>query len=323
MNGVSIVIPNWNGADKLVDTIEALLWNLKELSYPFEIIVVDDASTDNSREILRVFDNITIEYNNTNQGFSKTANKGVQLAGYDLVFIMSNDIVIGDSFESLIAHFNDPSVFAVSPQVMWSDGRFAYGKRSVMWHHGYFKVREHSEYTYPVHTLFACGGSGMFRRNVFLELGGFDDMYSPFYWEEIDLCYRAWKRGYTVIHDPRAVVCNNSAGVIKKHFSPRYIKHISGRNSYLFLWKNITSPNLIREHVRCLLPSLLKEIFACRFRFPMCFFAALEYLPQVLFMRRQEKRHAGLSDNEVIARVNNDTPVYQELETRKLERVTQ
>jgi len=311
MNGLSIVIPNWNGAKKLNDTLAKNYRKIKKIGIPFEIIIVDDASTDESVSILANYPYVKISTNTKNQGFSRTANRGVLLAQYDRVFILSNDIVIGDSIEYMLSHFSDPSVFAVSPQVRWrKTGSFAYGKRKVNWDQGCFKVEERKFISSPCCTLFACGGSAVFDRKKFLDLGGFDDLYHPFYWEEIDLSYRAWKHGFKVIHEPRSTVYNSESGVIKNSFTSKYIKLVSGRNSYLFLWKNIYSAHLIKEHLFGLIPSVLKDIFSFRFRFPICFCWALTRLPKVIKKRIEERRKSVITDSEVFSVINSDCPYY-------------
>lgn len=300
MNGISIVIPNWNGLQTLPAVLQRVYDVMNVLGAPFEVIMVDDASTDSSLDVLHKFPRVRLAISKKNQGFSATANRGVEVARYDLVFLMSNDILIDHSLRAMIGHFDDPSVFAVSPQVRWrSTGTFAYGKRSANWENGYFKVQEHPFIASPVPTLFACGGSAMFRKSIFMELGGFDTLYHPFYWEEIDLGYRAWKRGYRTVHEPRATVYNTDNGVIKSNFKQRYVKLISGRNSYLFLWKNITGASLVRQHLRILAPSLFEDICRNAWRFPLCAIMALFRLPQVLRSRSRERQFQVRSDEQI------------------------
>ncbi len=300
MNGISIVIPNWNGARTLPFVLKRVYEVMNAQQCPFEVIVIDDASTDESLETLKDFPQVRLGISQRNQGFSKTANRCVASARYELVFLISNDILLTGSINPMIEHFDDPKVFAVSPQVRWrNNGVFAYGKRTVQWDNGYFKVKEHPFIATPVYTLFACGGSAIFRKSLFMELGGFDDLYKPFYWEEIDLSYRAWKRGYTVIHEPRSTVYNTDRGVIKTNFKRWYIKLISGRNSYLFLWKNINSAKYMRRHLSILLPSLIADVLHNQWRFPLCVLMALLRLPAVLRRRSVEKQHVVVDDESV------------------------
>ncbi|MCD6459536.1 glycosyltransferase [bacterium] len=311
MNAISVVIPNWNGEKTLETALKSVFDTFRTLNRPYEVIVVDDFSTDSSVEIVERFTGVRIFKNFSNRGFSLTANFGVRCAKYDLVFIMSNDIIIEPSFEHLVIHFLDDKVFAVSPQVRWKNsGKFAYGKRTANWENGYFKVVESKYISYPSYTLFACGGSALFDRKKFLDLGGFDELYHPFYWEEIDISYRALKRGLKIIHEPSAVVFNSDDGVIKNSYKSRYVKHISGRNSYLFLWKNITSKTMIKNHLKNLFPSLLKDILDRKFRFAKCFFSALVRLPKALYKRLEEKKNTSVSDEEIIKVVNQDISLY-------------
>lgn len=314
MRELSIVIPNWNGAEQLGQNLTKIYAFLRKSGLKFEIIVIDDASTDDSESVLSDCSFAETIYNKKNLGFAKTANRGVASAGYKHVFILSNDIVLDNSLEYLLEHFDRDDVFAVMPQVKWIDtGFFAYGKRGVIWENGLFKVEEQVTGGQPVNTLFASGGSAVFKRDLFLDLGGFDSLYEPFYWEEIDLSYRAWKRGYSVIYDPRTFVWNTRCGVIKQFYKQKYIKHISGRNSYLFVWKNITQPELTRQHISQLAPSFIKDAVCGKWRFPMCLAAAFCKFLNAYSGRRIEYRECRRSDEEVFALVNSNESVISNI----------
>src|SRR5207249_955437 len=66
----------------------------------------------------------------------------------------------------------------------------------------------------PFYSMFASGGSAMFDRRRFLELGGFDPLFAPFYLEDVELSYRAWKRGLTVAYEPRSAVRHQFSSTI-------------------------------------------------------------------------------------------------------------
>lgn len=307
MNGISFIIPNWNGAEKLRTTLPALMKVLTAVQYPWEIIVVDDASTDGSVALLSSNPQIRLFVNSINRGFSATANRGVFNASYDVVFIMSNDIILDASINALFHHFSDPATFAVSPKVCWKQsGSYAYGRRGVEWNKGCFKVVEYPESIQSSYTLFACGGSAAYSRDIFIELGGFDALYHPFYWEEIDLSYRAWKRGFVVIHEPRCTVYNDRGGVIKEKFRSWYIKQISGRNSYLFVWKNITCSNMLKQHLATLFPLLLHDLLRGQTRFPLCFMRAVSKLFPTVLRRYTEQREELISDEAVLSLINGE-----------------
>ncbi|MGH9593996.1 MAG: glycosyltransferase, partial [Bryobacteraceae bacterium] len=87
--------------------------------------------------------------------------------------------------------------------------------------------------------FYGGGGSCAFDRAKFLELGGFDEILHPFYLEDTDLGYMAWKRGWQVLYQPRSVVYHEHRGTIGKRFSEAYIQSVLKKNFLLFCWKNI------------------------------------------------------------------------------------
>ena len=88
-------------------------------------------------------------------------------------------------------------------------------------------------------TFYAGGGSTAYDRNKLLELGGFDSLMEPFYLEDADISYMAWKRGWFVFYEPRSVVYHEHRGTIGKHFSETEIQKALQQNNLLFTWKNI------------------------------------------------------------------------------------
>ena len=127
-----------------------------------------------------------------------------------------------------------------------------------------------------------------------MQLGGMDPLYAPFYWEDVDLGYRAWKRGWRIIFDPRAhVVHDHEISVIKHNFSQQHVQSIAQRNQLLFIWKNIHDTKMIRSHL-LVLPKFIKN-------YPQAFFAALVRLPTALRGRGVEQRACVQSDQQVLA----------------------
>jgi GT2 family glycosyltransferase len=96
---------------------------------------------------------------------------------------------------------------------------------------------------------YACGGAMAFRRSEFLSLGGFDPLYAPFYWEDVDLSYRARKRGRRILHVADARVDHDHGRTIGERFEPRRIAEIYERNRLIFTWKNLTDPLPWRKHL--------------------------------------------------------------------------
>ena len=144
----------------------------------------------------------------------------------------------------------------------------------------------------------------MVDRKRYLELGGFDTMYHPLYYEEIDLSYRALKRGWKVLYEPRSIAYHKVQATITKQSKRRKIGWISARNNYLFVWRNILDPSMTASFLANIPWFLLRDLFRLRFRFWIAFFMALKRLPRALDGRFREKREVKFSDGETLARIN-------------------
>lgn len=290
---VSIVIPNWNGSKRLKRNLPKVLEAAQKGSVK-EVIVVDDASVDDSARVLKEnFSDINLIQKDKNSGFSTTVNLGVEKAGGDLVLLLNNDVSPKEDFlEALLPHFKNPKVFSVGCN---SGGLWvvAYFKDGYFWH-SQASVKE--EDVIETHrTLWASGGSGIFKKSIWQELSGLDELFNPFYEEDADLGYRATKRGYLNLWEPKSVVEHyREPGVISTHFSKQFVDKIAQRNQLFFIWKNITSDKLISEHVKALAKRLLQHP-----KYWQVFLSALIKRPQILAKREVEKKQSKLSDEEV------------------------
>lgn len=146
-----------------------------------------------------------------------------------------------------------------------------------------------------------CGAIGIFDRRIFLELGGFDDIYLPFFVEETDLCYRAWKRGYRVLYDPRPWLVHHhrESGTILRKFAWSVRKVQYRKNRLLFLWKNLTHPAYVALHVVYLVFQLCFSWMAGHGVFYRGFAEAVKLWREVLARRREEVPKFVRSDRQV------------------------
>lgn len=266
-----------------------------------EIIVVDDCSTDNSIEILKEFP-VSVICNEKNLGFSSTVNKGVKEADGEIVVLLNTDVAPENNFlEPLIAHFDDPKIFAVGCMDKSIEGSKVVlrGRGLGKWERG-FLVHRRGEVD-KTNTLWVNGGSGAFRKSIWEKLGGFNTLYAPFYWEDIDLSYRALKMGFSIIFEPRSIVVHeHERGSIKKKYSPLQIKITAYKNQILFVWENVTDYSLLVAHLFWLPYFMIKAIFHRDFAFFCGFLLACVALPQVIFQRITKKQLQQRSDKEVI-----------------------
>ncbi|MBI4893500.1 MAG: glycosyltransferase [Acidobacteria bacterium] len=250
----SVVIPNWNGRDLLEKYLPSVLTAMS--GHPAnEVIVVDNGSTDGSAEFVRQhFPQARLLALPRNLGFGGGSNAGFEAASNDIVILLNSDMRVAPDFlQPLLDGFTDEKVFAVSCQIFFSDAtrkREETGLTQGWWSRGGLRVRHYDDG--QVDTLFPCfyggGGSCAFDRRKFLSLGGFDHILKPFYLEDTDLGFLAWKRGWKVLYQPASRVWHEHRGTIGKTFSRSYIDGVIGKNFLLFSWKNIHSPARLAAH---------------------------------------------------------------------------
>jgi len=239
----SVVIPNWNGRDLLEKYLPALL---EACSEGDEIIVVDNASSDGSAELLRrEFPQVRLVQAERNLGFGSGCNLGARAARNRVVVMLNNDMqVTPDFLRALLAGFTDAGVFAVSAQIFFRDPaqrREETGLTAGSFDKGFLRVRHVSES--DIHTLYptfyAGGGSSAYDREKFLDLGGFDPLFEPFYLEDTDLSYCAWRRGWKMLYQPNSCVYHEHRATIGKHYSREAILAYLQKNYVLMVWKDI------------------------------------------------------------------------------------
>jgi GT2 family glycosyltransferase/glycosyltransferase involved in cell wall biosynthesis len=244
-HAASLVIPNWNGRDLLERFLPT--WIAAIANYPgSEIIVVDNGSDDGSAEwIAANYPQVRVLALKENLGFGGGSNAGFRAAQNDIVVLLNSDMRVEPDFLApLLAGFTDAAVFAVSCQIFLGDPtkrREETGLTEGWWQDGMLRVGHREDAA--VNMLFPClyggGGSCAFDRRKFLALGGFDELLAPFYLEDTDLGFMAWKRGWKVLYQPASVVHHEHRGTIGKRFSAAYIESILQKNFTLFAWKNI------------------------------------------------------------------------------------
>ena len=212
-----------------------------------EYAVVDDASTDDSKKFVKtIFPLIKFIELAHNSGFSIAANHGVKNAQNNYVLLLNTDIKVEKDFLTpLLKYFKNDKTFAVSNRAMKNESIALTKPHQWIFKFGFFREVYSKKEKKAVYAFGASGGHSLFDRKKFLELGGFDEIFSPFYYEDADLGYRAWKRGYCVFYEPRSVVYHEHQSTIGNSFSKNYINFIVKRNMLVFLWKNLSDFSFI------------------------------------------------------------------------------
>lgn len=301
---ISVVIPNYNGVKLLEKNLPKVLDILKNYKEgKTEVIVVDDASTDKSVELLKRYKVGTLAIPK-NLGFSSAVNKGVSKAKGEIVVLLNTDVSPEKDFlRPLLGHFKDEKVFAVGcmDKSLENGKTVLRGRGLGKWEKG-FLVHRRGEVD-KTNTLWVSGGSGAFRKSIWDKLGGLNELYNPFYWEDIDLSYRALKSGYSVLFEPKSMVIHeHGMGAIKEKYSEKEIEKIVYRNQFIFSFSNATD-YAIQFGIFFWLPfHLAKAVFRKDVAFFQGFFSALVLLPKVIKTSLKAQKQFVLSDKEIIAR---------------------
>jgi O-antigen biosynthesis protein len=304
---ITLIITNWNGSDLLRECLPSVLESVKyDRSHSYEVMVIDDCSNDNSLKILSdEFPEVRTEKTPQNLGFQEANNYAVNLTGSKIVMPMNNDIKLDQkALYYLIQHFDNKDTFAVSGKIFSFDKTtFLYGNRGGYFQKGHFHLYEKPKEDNS-QTLFACGGAFMVNRQKYLDLGGFDAMYHPLYYEEIDLSYRALKRGWKIYYEPKSIAYHKVQATITRQEKQQQISLISARNNYLFVWKNILDRSMTFTFLFYIPLFLLRDLFRLKSRFWIAFYMALKRLPKALKGRTIEKSAVLHSDKEILSRIN-------------------
>lgn len=315
---ISVVIPNYNGEEILKKNIpkvvEALRTYQAKSNYAVELIINDDFSKDNSIDVLHQLKEklkntqvpLFIYQNEKNFGFSTTVNRGVRKASGDLVVLLNTDVNPQKDFLSpLVENFDDLKVFGVGcvDKSIEGENVVLRGRGVGYWGKG-FLHHEKGDLD-STNTFWVSGGSSMFRKSLWDKFGGLDEIYNPFYWEDIDLSYRAQKAGYKVLFEKRSIVIHeHEKGAIKSKYKPISVQKIAMRNQFIFIWKNITDTSLLLQHILWLPYYLLKSILKYDQVFLSGFLKALLLFPKIIQLRIKESKLNSISDREVLAQFN-------------------
>ena len=315
LSSVTIQILNWDGRHLMSECLPAVVDAVKRQSllsgHRHEILVVDNGSTDGSVEYLRQqFPDVRVLPLDRNYGFSIGNNRGLQEVHSDVVVLLNNDMLVtADFLEPLLTPFEDSSVFAVSSQIFFPDPgkrREETGKTMGKFENGF--VRFWHEETTPedenramVPIFWAGGGASAVDVRKLKTLGGFDTLYHPFYVEDADISWQAWKRGWKCMLAPRSHVVHKHRGTSRPKFGDDFVDCTIRRNQFLFIWKNITDTGLILQHLIGLPRIHGSAILLKGARFEVrSYVAAIFRLPLALWRRGSNLSEYVAGDRDVL-----------------------
>jgi len=241
VSDVSIVTINWNGKDHL----ETLLPSLAVLQAG-EIILVDNGSSDGSQEFARSrYPGVKIIQNDTNRGFAQPNNRAAEVAKGRYLAFINNDMRVDPRWiEAALARLDGNVVCTGSRILDWAGEKIDFNGSSLQYL-GYALQRDLGQQPWrsvgsPDRVLFPCGGAMLINREVFRQIGGFDEDYFAIF-EDVDLGWRLWLSGYEVAFASDSVAFHKGHGTFRTQANEkmRYLMH---RNALLTVLKNYEEP---------------------------------------------------------------------------------
>ena len=263
---VSIVIASLDDRDLLERHLPPLLAEVERRKAGDEVLVVDDTGRGSLAAWMESrygvpagpLRAIAREHNG---GFAKAMWTGVEAASHELVFLMNPDVRVHEGvLEPLVAALADPGVHSAVPRLLL----FGAEQRieSVT---GVRLRRDVAEVDQPalegqaeryqkgvVEVTYAVGGAALLRRSEFLAQGGFDPLYEPFYYEDLDLGFAAWRAGRRVLYCADSVAEHHHRGTIRRRVDERLVRAVIERNRLLFQWRFLDGEERLLRHLGAL-----------------------------------------------------------------------
>lgn len=208
---VSIIVPVYNQINYTIRCLQSLAEHRTQ--YSFEVIVMDDVSNDQTQDVLPRIPGLRYIRNEQNLGFLRNCNKAAGLArGKYLVFLNNDTIVLSGWLDALHRPFKmHEDVGLVGSKLIYPDGRLQEAggiiwKDASGWNWGRLGDPQHPRFNYVRDADYVSGASIMIARDLFEEIGRFDERYAPAYYEDTDLAFSVRDKGYRVLYQPKSVV---------------------------------------------------------------------------------------------------------------------
>lgn len=237
---LSILIPNYNGVSLLEENLPYAFAAAQNSGVSWELLVADDASTDQSCHFLEhQFPEVRLVKGEKNLGFAGNCNRGAAFCRGVWILILNSDVKLHpDYLKILLRHIGDWSVFGLSGSI-WPDGpgTIMDGGKYPAWK-GFmlnttlnFRVKENTGSTFP--SLFLSGAAALLNAEKFRQLGGFQELFNPYYFEDAEIAIHAWRRGWSSLYIPEAKCFHRISSTIAGSAKRDFIRMVARRNKLL------------------------------------------------------------------------------------------
>lgn len=208
---VSIIVPVYNQFGYTYNCLRSILEHSRGVRY--EVIVADDCSTDQTKKLERIVSGITVLHNTTNLKFLLNCNQAAEKARGEYILFLNNDTQVQPNWlQPLVGLLErDENIGMVGSKLVYPDGRLQEAggilwKDGSAWNYGHLMNPESPEYCYVKEADYISGAAIMIRASLWREIGGFDTLFAPAYYEDTDLAFEVRRHGYKVYLQPKSIV---------------------------------------------------------------------------------------------------------------------
>jgi GT2 family glycosyltransferase len=309
---VSIVIPTWRGRHLLESYLPSVITAASiyrtRRGADTEIIVVEDAGGDDTLPWLRSHygGEVQAVEHEQNMGFPAACLTGFTRARFPVVLLLNNDVRLeADCIAPLARHFKDPRVFAVTGKmfnqkgdVFCNGGKLARFRRGMWSCYQNYDVLPSADLDSALLSFAAIAAFSAYDREKFLEIRGFEPMTAMF--EDIEISYRAWKRGWLVQYEPRSVAYHDASQTMKRRYGRRSLDRLSRRSRLWMHWLLLHDRGMLAWHLALLAGRMLTTWIVLDWAFYWAVFTGFGNLRAILRKRDENRRNTVRSDRELL-----------------------
>ncbi len=249
---ISIIIPAFNKAEYSYKCIQSLATRLAKDSPSFEVILVDNGSSDNTQELKKI-KNLVYVHNKENLGFVGGCNSGIPHAKGEFIIFLNNDTEVTDTWLSSLytTITSDEGIGLVGSKIIYPNGLLQEAGGIIFQdanglNYGKFDQASSYQYNYVRDVDYCSGASVIIRKTLLDEFGGFDTLYQPAYYEDTDLSFKVRQKGLRVVYQPQSVLYHIEGGTAGTDTGSGFKRfQVINKEKFLKRWKE----TLLSDHV--------------------------------------------------------------------------
>ncbi|HEY8781613.1 MAG TPA: glycosyltransferase family 2 protein [Mucilaginibacter sp.] len=265
---VSVIIPNYNGRHLLQAYLPCTYEAVKNAGIVYEIIIVDDGSKDDSVEFIRSsYPGVVLIVNPENKGFSYSCNRGIEIARHELILLLNSDVKLSpDYFEHQWKYFLSWNTFGVMGRIIDMEGNHIQDAARVPKFNGLKLKTDYFYYTNKeddrLLTFYLSGANALIDAAKLKQIGGFYELFSPFYCEDMELSIRAWRLKWKCYYEHKAVCRHQISASTKNYETTRWVKSVYYRNRFYLHALHLNGLALIGWYFQITIIDLLPKLLA-------------------------------------------------------------